>query len=253
MLGLKAKAGLLFFVSAGIFVGLVVFGNAIAPKKISPVPEKQDLSTTAQVTDLLQNAIGPTSPFGLFEASEPKDIDTINTGANLTRNLASLIGKSIVDKNPEGPQNGNISVANANKITDETIAQSINTADLSNFYPILSSSELLVGPNTNWTEDIQTVFKTHINTLKQKIPSASFKDNAKTASLIYESSISNLKQIITPTERIAQQQQLLSLLMGEQYALQSIEQYESDPIRGIVALHMLQELELKLQHAQSQL
>ena len=255
MLGLKAKASLLFFVSAGIFTGLVVFGNTVARNKIYSTGEKHPSVDAPQIAESLQNAIGETAPLPTDASAEttPVTVAEADTGTNLTGSLVAFIGRTILDRNPDGPQNGSINVRDANTIAEEAMTQSINTTDLAGFYPILSSIELTIGSNAQWTEHVQIALRRHISDLKQKKPSESFKDDARAALSVYENTITNVRHITTPTKRIAEQQQLLSLLTGERYALQSVADYESDPIRGMVALRMLPELELKLQKTLSQL
>ncbi len=141
MLGLKAKAGLLFFVSAGIFTGVVVLGNTIAREKIHSTSEKQAPAEAVQRRELAQNLIGPTSP---LEVDEPENINiptaSANASVNLTQNLASLIGKSIVDKNPEGPVGDNLTVMGADGMADAAINESLKQFNPAYFSPEIPQS-----------------------------------------------------------------------------------------------------------------
>ncbi|MDO8582724.1 MAG: hypothetical protein Q7R63_01900, partial [bacterium] len=170
-----------------------------------------------------------------------------SASTNLTANLASLIGKNIVDKNPEGPIRDGLTVANANRIADEVLAESITMADLDEFHPVIPADELSIGSNPNYSVEIRAALRVHMETLKEKKQGGSFTDDVATVITAYGLSIQEIRNIVTPTERISDQQTILSILNGQLNALTAIRKYESDPVRGIVALRILEELQQKLE------
>ena len=136
----------MFFVSAGIFTGVVVFGNTVARDKIHSAAEKEDSIEAVRKPDSLQNAIGEPVP---ITEEAPTEIPVAqapqaSAGVNLTTSLASLIGKNIVDKNPEGPTGDNLTVMGADGMAEAAVAESMKSFNTAYFFPEITQAELTV-------------------------------------------------------------------------------------------------------------
>ncbi len=244
MSGLKAKAGLLFFVCIGIFTGLVAFGNFIAPKKINALPEKQDFSGTAQITDSLQNAIGDPTPLSeLRGASEPANgtaPSTSDTGNNLTQNLASLIGKSIVDKNPEGPAGDNLTVMGADGMADAAVEESMKHFNPAYFSPDVLRGELAV-------DDTQTAAAYRAaaakiiadnESLPPPVAGTPVAEKMKTLAKRYGDEADALRALAVPPALVAEHMNAIRIAEGRRRILEAVADYENDPIYAMLALKL---------------
>lgn len=244
MLGLKAKAGLLFFVSAGIFIALVVFGNVIAPKKISLIPDKKDLSRTADESDSLQNAIGeetplsPTSPSELLGASVASIPSA--SGSNLTKNLAYFIGKSIVDKNPEGPTGDNLNVTGADGMADTAIAESLKNFNPAYFSPEIKQSELIIDKAQDPATYRAAVTQILKDTESLPLPSTNdpIASQMKTLAKRYENETAELRALSVPPALVTEQIKTIRIALGKQRILEAVADYENDPIYAMLALKL---------------
>ena len=244
MSGLKAKASLLFFVSAGIFVGLVVFGNTVARNTIPVGPEKQTGSEIGRIDNSLQNAIGPTSPLGLLGTGEPENIETAlastNTSANLTRNLASLIGKSIVDKNPEGPTGDNLTVLGADGMANIALAESMKSFNPAYFSPEILQSELLID-NAQSAAAYRTEAERIITEMETQTPPSI---NAPIASQMaefakrYKAQVAALRALAVPPALVPEHMKALRIALGKERIFEAIADYENDPIYAMLALKL---------------
>ncbi len=245
MLGLKAKAGLLFFVSAGIFTGVVVFGNTIAREKIHSTAEKQPLAEAAQRTEPAQNLIGPTSP---LEVDEPENINiptaSANASVNLTQNLASLIGKSIVDKNPEGPVGDNLTVMGADGMADAAINESLKQFNPAYFSPEIPQSELRI-------DDAQTASAyraeaSRIISMSDSLPPPPISDpvasQMKALAKRYGAEASALYALAVPRALVTEHMTAIQRAVGKERIFEAVADYENDPIYAMLALKLLETL-----------
>ena len=241
VLGLKAKAGLLFFVSAGIFIALVVFGNFIAPKKIARTPEKNSVSQTAQVTDTLEDTIGDFTP---REAAVPAlDIPTTppsDTENNLTQTLAALIGKNIVDKNPEGPTGESLSVTGADAMANEALTESLKRFNPAYFSPEISQSEIIIDKNQNPATYRATVAQIAKDTESQPLPPTTdpIANQMKTLASRYAAEARELRTLTVPPTLVTDHIKTLRVALGKERILETVADYDNDPIYAMLALKL---------------
>ena len=242
MLGLKAKAGLLFFVSAGIFTGVVVFGNTVARDKIHSTAEKEGSIEAARKPDSLQNAIGDPVPITAEAPAETTAVATPQASAstNLTANLASLIGKNIVDKNPEGPVGDNLTVMGADGMADAAIAESMKSFNTAYFFPEVTRTELTV-------DDAQTAvaYRAAAASITGKTeleppppvddPVAS---QMKTFAKRYEAEVASLRTLPVPSALLTEHMQAIRHALGKQRIFEAVADYENDPIYAMLALKL---------------
>lgn len=247
VLGLKAKAGLLFFVSAGIFIALVAFGNFIAPKKIAAVPDKNAASQTAQTIDALQetigssaNAFGNSSPAETATPAPDAPATTPSDTSNLTQTLAALIGKSIVDKNPEGPAGESLSVTGADAMVDEALAESLKRFNPAYFSPALAPSEITVDKSQDPAIYRVAVAQIMQDAESQPMPPASdpVASQMKALAARYANEAGELYALAVPPTLINDHIKLLRTALGKQRILETVADYEADPIYAMLALKL---------------
>ena len=240
MLGLKAKAGLLFFVSAGIFAGVVVFGNTVARDKINSVAEKE-VSNVAQKATSLEDLIGET--VSIIEETAVEAVPTVTpqkiTNGNLTESVASLIGKNIVDKNPEGPVGDNLTLMGADGMADAAITESLKHFNPAYFTPEILRGDITVDDAQTVTAYRAAVAKITTETESQTLPAdASVKDQMTTYAKNYAVAASGLYALPTPSALVAEHMQAIRIALGKRRILEAAADYENDPIYAMLALKL---------------
>ena len=232
----------MFFVSAGIFVGLVVFGNTIARKKIDPAPKKQDFSNTADITDSLKNPIGEEAPLPAEDTpiTTPAKASTPDASTNLTQNLASLIGKSIVDKNPEGPAGDNLNVVGADSMADQAVEESMSHFNPSFFSPEIPQSEITIDNSQTSTTYHAAAAKIIMDSESLPPPPAGdpVATKMKTLAKRYEDEYSALRSLPVPQSLATEHIKALRIALGRERILEAVADYENDPIYAMLALKL---------------
>lgn len=241
MLGLKAKAGLLFFVSAGIFTGVVVFGNTIARDKINSITKKEALPEAVRKPDQIENLIGYPAPIPNEISLENKTTQPAqaNAAANLTESIASLIGKSIVDKNPEGPVGDNLAVMGADGMADAAVAESLKHFNPGYFTPEILRSDITVD-DTQTIAAYRTAVAKIIMEAESQAPSAnaSVKEQMTVYAKNYAKAASALYALPVPSALIAEHTQAIRIAVGKRRILDAVADYENDPIYAMLVLKL---------------
>lgn len=246
MLGLKTKAGLLFFVSTGIFTGVVVFGNTVARNKIHSTAEKESSTEVAHEPDSLQNAIGEPMPIIEEKPSSAAAIEApqANTSTNLTANLASLIGKNIVDRNPEGPLEDNLAVMGVDGMADAAIAESMKSFNTAYFFPEITPVELTI--DESQSAGAYRVAAASILNKNESEPPPPLSDpvasQMKTFAKRYEAEVTALRALAVPPALLTEHMQIIRRALGKQRIFQVVADYENDPIYAMLALKLLETL-----------
>lgn len=226
-MGLPLKIGLGFIVALG--VGIVVFGNIIAPPKMVNFEQSSEAIRVVPV-----------------ESTRYVNPSTSGRSDNLTKHLASGIGKNIVDLNPEGPLNKKLTVEQAQIIAEKTLNESLQKIDASRFAPLIPLETVTIADNSHYTADLAILLKEHTDALRQKQPTDSSLHDIDTALSVYHHSLAQLQQLPTPEKYASKQQSILSILQGQIHALRALQDYENDPIQGLVALQAFIDAQKKL-------
>ncbi len=239
MSGLKAKAGLLFFVCVGIFTGLVAFGNFIAPAETGTPAEKQDFSNTATATDSLQNVIGQEAPLPSETPAETAAMQA-ETGANLTQSLASLIGKNIVDRNPEGPAGENLTVMGADGMADAALAESMKRFNPAHFSPEISQGEIVIDEAQTAAAYRAAAAKIAADAESAYMPAAGDPVAVKMAAYAkrYGTEATGLRDLPAPPSLITEHLRAIRIATGRERILEAVADYDNDPIYAMLALKL---------------
>ena len=246
VLGLKAKAGLLFFVCAGVFVGLVVFGNTVARNEMNTDSEKKADSTAPQAIDSLQNAIGESVPITTEAQPEITPIGTLtaNSDTNLTRNLAALIGKNIVDKNPEGPAGDNLTVMGADGMADIAVTESLKNFNPAYFSPEILQSELIIDSTQTAAAYRAEAERIIAETEMQTPPPIGDLIASQMAEFArrYKTQGAALRALPVPSALTTEHMKAIRIALGKQRIFEAVADYENDPIYAMLALKLLDTL-----------
>lgn len=241
----------MFFVSAGIFTGVVVFGNTVARDKIHSTKEKEGFIEDARKPDSLQNAIG--DPVPIIEEITPTSLSELrgtgaiqapeaSAGVNLTTNLASLIGKKIVDKNPEGPVGENLAVMGVDGMVDAGIAESMRSFNTAHFFPEITQAEIIVDDTR--TSEAYRAAAASITSKTESEPPPPISDSVASQMRLlakrYEVEVSALRALAVPQTLVREHMKLMSRALGKQRIFEVVADYENDPIYAMLALKLLE-------------
>lgn len=224
-MGLSLKIGLGFLIA--ILGSIVIFGNIVAPKNTVSFEKSAEAIQTLESTRYINPA-------------------TSGQSENFTKNLASVIGKNIIDLNPAGPTDKKLTVEQAQIIAEKTLNESLQKIDLSRFSPLIPLDTITIADNSHYTASLAMILKEHLDALRQKQPTNSPSDDITTVLSLYQNSITKLKQLPTPQNYTSKQQSILSILQGQINALHALQDYENDPVQGLVALQAFIDAEKKL-------
>lgn len=232
-MGLPIKIGLGFLVALG--VSIVIFGNLIAPvPTVNPThftttpPSAENSNSEPELTRYINPATSP----------DPKE--------NLTSNVASIIGKNIVNLNPQGPLDKKLTVEQARIVAEKALNESLQKIDVSRFAPRIPLDRIIIKDNSHYTADLALILKEHSDALQQKQPTHSPHNDIATVLLVYQNSLTKLTELPTPEKYTVKQQSIISIIQGQINALQALQDYENDPVQGLVALQAFIDAEKKL-------
>lgn len=226
-MGLPIKIGLGFLIA--LLGSIIIFGNFVAPK--NTVSFEKSVEATPVLPPEPTRYVNPVT-------SEPRD--------NLTKNLAGLIGKNIIDLNPEGPLNKKLTVEQAQIIAEKAFTESARNIDPTRFEPTIPLENIMIADNDYYRASLAIILREHTESLKiQK--STDFWENDIDAVLpLYQATRIKLTQLPTPHEYIPTQQIIMSIIEGQINALKALHDYENDPVQGLVALQSFKNIQLKL-------
>lgn len=205
-MGITLKIGLVFLVALLGFI--IIFGNIVAPPKI--VNFEKSSAVIQPPPKEPTRYINPA-------AHEPPE--------NLTQNLASIIGKNIVDLNPQGPLEKKLTVAQAQIIAEKALGESIKKIDLSRFAPRIPLETITIAENSHYLASLAIILNEHMDALRHKQSTHSLQGDIDTALLVYQDSLTQLQQLPTPEKYTRQQQSIMSLIQGQINAFEALRDY----------------------------
>ncbi len=246
MFGLTSKTAWVFLTILGIFVGIVAFGNIVGPRTTSLaqapsepiVPKTSDNSVIGDV--IAQPP--PSDPSVSPESTAMKTPDA--EPGNLTKSLASMIGKSIVEKNPEGPKNDTFTVEGTESMVDRMLTASSTTLDLTRFSP--APSEISFTTDASATEG---AYRSAVAAIRanQAIPiataSMSVEDAMNALAHDYEAAANKLRAVSAPPTLAGEHRSLIISLLTKKRMLEAAAHYNADPAYAILVLNALETME----------
>lgn len=231
----------MFFVSAGIFAGIVVFGNTVARDKINSVKEKSGSAEATRKSNPVEDLIGETVSI-IEEASvetAPAATPQKTTNGNLTESVASLIGKSIVDKNPEGPVGDNLTLMGADGMADAAVAESLKHFNPAYFAPEIPRSDITVDDAQTASTYRAAAAKIAMEAESYAPPAnASIKEQMTAYAKNYAVAASALYALPVPSALATEHMQTIRIAVGKQRVLEAAADYENDPIYAMLALKL---------------
>lgn len=226
-MGLPIKIGLGFLIAIG--VGIVIFGNLVAPKNTV------SFEKSAEATPVL-----PPEPTRYVNpvTSQPSE--------NLTKNLAGLIGKNIIDLNPEGPRDKKLTVEQAQIIAEKAFTESAQRIDPTRFEPVIPLENIMIADNDYYRADLAIILREHTESLTIQKPTDSWENDIDAVLPLYQATRIKLTQLPTPHEYIPTQQIIMGIIEGQINALKALHDYENDPMQGLMALQSFKNTQQKL-------
>lgn len=163
-----------------------------------------------------------------------------NAGGNLTQSLASLIGKSIIDKNPEGPAGDNLTVMGADGMADAAVEESMRHFNPAYFSPDVLRSELTIDDTQTAAVYRAAVAKIITEAESLPLPAAGtpVAEKMKTLSKRYKDEATALRALAVPSALITEHMQVIRIAEGRGRILEAVADYENDPIYAMLALKL---------------
>ncbi len=227
-MGLKTKTGLGFIVVLGFFIAVVIFGNTITP----PMPPVQEDQKTAA----LEGSAAQTIP----ELTRYVNPATSSEENNATKDIAALIGKQIVDLNPEGTRSNTLRVKNAEAIAQEAFEKSMKDFDPSYFTPDIRREDIIVSK----TQDPST-YRAAARQIIADITSAFYpngddplKDRLQALAERHKKAATELYALVVPEALIAEHEKTIQVVIHRQKILEKAADYENDPVHAMLALNL---------------
>ncbi len=226
-MGLNAKIGLGFLIVLGIFIAVVIFGNSIA----LPAPHIATLENQASV----ESALLKTAP------EETRYINPATSeNANVTKDLASIVSKDIINRNPEGPQAQKLSVPDAALIAQKALEESTKNFDPSYFNLVVRREEIIIN-NTQDADTYRAATRQIIADIENNFypkSDAPLKDRLNELAKLYENAARDLRALSVPETLAPEHQKIISMVIGKERILETAADYENDPIRAMLALKL---------------
>ncbi len=239
-MGLTTRFGLVFGIALGLFVVLVIFGNLIGP------PTRPNL-------DRVAGAPGLQTVYNFQQIVAPSRYFNPVTNQNLTKSLAAVIGRNIVELNPKGPrafdsQGQFLGVAEADDVAEAALAEALKNFDQSSFRPAIDREQIKISDQQtkdSYKKSLAAILENHF--LNSPLPWRN--TSPETAVQIigtYNVLLNQLYKLPAPPELVDYHRELLSVFTGQKLVLEAFKNSEADPLRAILAAEMVKNLNQEL-------
>ncbi len=239
MFGLTSKTAWVFLTILGIFIGIVAFGNAVGPRTadLAQVPSAPSITRTAD-NGAIGDLIPAQPPAPIPEtAAASGSTDT----ANLTQSIASLIGQSIVEKNPEGPKNDAFTVEGTERMVDRMLAASPTALDLSRFAP--TPDEVAFFTDASARESAYRSAASAALSLESPAladPNASIAKTMNALAERYGAAANRLRSVAVPPNLAEEHRALIVSLLTRKRMFEAVADYDKDPVYALLVLDTLE-------------
>ena len=241
MFGLTKKTAWGFLIVLGIFVAIVAFGNIIVPGKLARAVPDDENSMTARLDDSL---IGkPLAPEGdLMPESAPAlpldDRAQSDERGNLTTSLASFIGKSIVERNPQGPRAETLTVEDTERIANQLAHASAGKFYRAFFSPAIDADKIIISETTTAEAYQKAIERVMDEAAAIPLPHA---DAPLTERMIaiarrYARIAEQFPAIPVPPSYATKHQETIQIALKRQRILETVAQYAADPVYALMGL-----------------
>ena len=233
MLGFASKRVLIFLASPLLFIALVVFGNSITPRTAPRPPEKITVSEAPRAINLIGDPVAPITAPDAAATARP----------NLTNTIASMIGKSIALKNPEGPKEGTLTVEETEEIANEALTASLDTSIISRLTPPDSEIPLLIDDAADELSYRAAADRAIGETAGSFVPDAASPIAAQMAafSATYGAMAKELAAIPVPARLADLHRGLIRSATIKQRAFAAVADYDADPVYALLAIKTIKE------------
>ena len=188
---------------------------------------------------------------GIASSVADGDLPRNDSRTNLTKDLTAEIAKDIVARNPDGPADIEdkqwINVIDPEKITDLVLADGLKNFNPKEFFPEIKLADLKIN-NSVKTEVYLKSFQDILtyNFSHQKIDFSNFNStDIKELISAYDAAIRAFYNLEVPENLITVHQKEIALLVGQKKVFETFINYESDPVRAILAMQIFDQLDKK--------
>ena len=241
-------------ISLGIAGGFYILKNYNADL---PTPlQNQTTAINKNSSDVLNNPIaGQTS---LPTANAP--IQSAGLSENLTDLLLEELGKTIVQKNPGGPETvgglKQITAPNPETITQELLAQAAQKFNPESLKPTIKDSDLKIIKNnseeniTNYLLSLKKILSDSARDLPKNLYNNSDELSLLTIQQLrntYGGAILKIYNISVPEKALDIHKEEIALLSTKKNIFEKILAYETDPLTAIIAVNELKNTDAEFQ------
>ena len=243
MFGLSIKTAWGFFAILVCFAGLVAFGNSVAPETTVIPAGDASPGTASAISNAAIGAPIENAP----EAPAPMPQIAGTTGAapddgNLTKRLASIIGKSIVERNPKGPQDGTFVLQDSQKMASEAADSAISGFDAATFLPAVGPGDIITDETTTESAYRAQIAQA-INAWKTGFagpdPETALPERLTAFARHYGDLADALRKIPVPPLLAGEHEDVIRSVLGRKKMLEVAAGYDADPVYALIALKAL--------------
>ncbi len=243
MFGLTSKTAWVFLIVLGFFAAIVAFGNAVGPPKTAVMYTPPETSREKISDDL---AIGKPIPEPSSATSSEGSVFAAATSldGNLTKNLATIIGKGILDRNPDGPKDGMITVGGIDTITDQLLAELSHNPNPSRFIPPANTIAIIIDNSAKESEYLLATSRvlTEAANGPSPDPTAPIAEQMAYIANEYRKFADTLMTIPTPPTHAAEHREKISLILGKEKMFEAAANYDKDPLYALIALENINQM-----------
>jgi hypothetical protein len=145
-----------------------------------------------------------------------------------------------VDKNPEGPTSETLSVTGADAMADEALTESLKHFDPAYFSPTVSQSEITIDKSQDPATYRAAVAQITQDTEGQPLPPTTdpVASQMKALAARYATEAGELRVLAVPPALVTDHTNALRIALGKQRILETVADYENDPIYAMLALKL---------------
>lgn len=229
------KTALGFFIVLGIFTGIVIFGNLVAPKHAANHPIAVNAESPAH------DAVAPAeNPTPITTSDESLSKISGKEKANLTENLASLVATSITTRNPAGPADGAFNAQDIEELAMEAVDSSLKERDPRIFTPFIADADIVIDPNAD-PETYQAATKAIASEVAIPGATLSLTEEFLALGKRFATKAAQLRALPVPPRLAEQHKKAVQDAMRAEKILSAIADYENDPLYALVALRAWKE------------
>ncbi|MDD5430999.1 MAG: hypothetical protein PHP03_02130 [Candidatus Pacebacteria bacterium] len=241
------------FSIAIVFLGIIGAYFIVQQTK----PTIPSVATNKPAINQKNNSVTGISLNSLFSQGAIQPNGSQSEPQNLTAIFAAQIEKSIVENNPNGAETIEgekwLNSVNPDQLAADAIAEAVTSFNPDDLIPNIANSDIKV-TSDNSKESLKNYFSALNGILSSettRMPTnpnleANFTNVVKQAAAAYQIIFSEIKNLVVPSSLFAIHKEELTLLGARINILKIMQNYQTDPVKTILALKEANNLDLEL-------